>query len=51
MGNLHSQLRRFLSDDRILDTELNADGEVAWYKVELNHNNIGWVAADAVEVI
>ena len=22
MGNLHSQLRRFLSDDRILDTEL-----------------------------
>ncbi len=36
---------------RILDTELNADGEAAWYKVELNHNNIGWVAADAVEVI
>ena len=28
-----------------------ADGEAAWYKVELNHHNIGWVAADAVEVI
>ena len=36
---------------RILDTELNTEGEPAWYKVELNHNNIGWLPADVVEVI
>lgn len=35
----------------ILDSEINADGEVEWYKVELNHNNIGWIPADAVTVI
>lgn len=35
----------------ILDSELNVDGEVGWYKVELNRNNIGWVPADALEII
>lgn len=35
----------------ILDSELGSDGEVEWYKVELNHSNIGWVPADAVEII
>lgn len=36
---------------RILDSELGADGEVEWYKVELNHSNIGWVPAGAIEII
>lgn len=35
----------------ILDSELNPDGEVGWYKVELNHNNVGWVPADAIAII
>lgn len=36
---------------RILGSELNVDGEVAWYKVELNHSNVGWISADEVEII
>lgn len=36
---------------RILDSELNADGEIGWYKVKLNHNNVGWVPAEAIEII
>lgn len=36
---------------RILDTELNAEGEIGWYKVQLNHNNVGWLPADAIEII
>lgn len=35
----------------ILDSELNADGKVGWYKVQLNHSNVGWVPADAIEII
>ena len=36
---------------RVLDSELNAEGETGWYKVELNHNNVGWIPASAVTII
>lgn len=35
----------------ILDSGMNADGKIEWYKVKLNSNNIGWIPADAVSVI
>ncbi len=35
----------------ILDSELNPDGEIGWYKVQLNSNNVGWLPADAIEII
>lgn len=36
---------------RILDSEMGVDGDIEWYKVELNHNNVGWLPADAINVI
>lgn len=35
----------------ILDTELEPDGEIGWYKVKLNNANIGWVRASDVTKI
>ena len=35
----------------ILESRVNADGEIGWYKVKLNSDNIGWIQADDVEVI
>lgn len=35
----------------ILESQLNSDGDIGWYKVELNRHIVGWVAADAVSII
>ena len=35
----------------ILETQLNEDGQIGWYKVKLNSTNIGWIAADDLTVI
>ncbi|MBD5176656.1 MAG: tetratricopeptide repeat protein, partial [Bacteroidales bacterium] len=35
----------------ILESQLNADGKIGWYKVELNHSNVGWVDASDITVI
>lgn len=36
---------------RILESQLNSDGKIGWYKVELNNSNAGWVDSDAVTII
>lgn len=36
---------------QILDSRLNADGEIGWYKVKLNSSNIGWLPAADVTII
>lgn len=35
----------------ILESQLNADGKIGWYKVKLNHSNVGWVDASDITVI
>lgn len=35
----------------ILDTQLEPDGEIGWYKVKLNNANIGWLPAADLTVI
>lgn len=36
---------------QILSEETDAEGTVTWYKVRLNSDYIGWVAADALELV
>lgn len=36
---------------QILESRLNADGEIGWYKVKLNSTNIGWIDASAISII
>lgn len=35
----------------ILESQLNSDGKIGWYKVELNSKNIGWVSASDITII
>lgn len=35
----------------ILESRLDADGKIGWYKVELNHSNVGWVEASSITII
>ncbi len=35
----------------ILESQLNSDGKIGWYKIKLNHANIGWVDASSITVI
>lgn len=35
----------------ILDDEVNSSGEVSWYKVRLNSDFVGWIAASDFEII
>ncbi|MDE5880189.1 MAG: SH3 domain-containing protein, partial [Muribaculaceae bacterium] len=36
---------------RIVSEETDAEGNVTWYKVRLNSDYIGWVAADDLELL
>lgn len=36
---------------QILDSELNPEGEIEWYKVKFNSSNIGWVPASSIQII
>lgn len=36
---------------QVLSEETDAEGHVTWYKVRLNSDYIGWVEADALEII
>lgn len=36
---------------QILESQLNADGKIGWYKVRLNSSNIGWVEASEITII
>lgn len=36
---------------RVLDSEAGADGNVEWYKVRLNSDNIGWIKSGDLEII
>lgn len=36
---------------RIVSEEIDAEGEVTWYKVRLNSDYIGWVSASDLEII
>lgn len=36
---------------QILETQLNTDGKIGWYKVKLNSTHIGWIKADDITII
>lgn len=36
---------------QIVDTEMDTDGQVGWYKLKLNNSNIGWLPAGDVTTI
>lgn len=36
---------------RVISEEINAEGEVTWYKIRLNSDYIGWVKAEDLEII
>ncbi len=35
----------------ILESRLDADGKIGWYKVRFNNSNIGWVPASSITII
>lgn len=35
----------------VIDSELDAEGNVGWYEVRLNSSTIGWLPADAITII